>query len=113
MRLLLLIAFFAIVNTANAQLPNEKFGKPSSMEWEYNGWGDAVNADAIILCKTMKATYQISDQVANFNRNSSEISSDNISDFGKNDIDESNILVNYVSFIFIPTTIRFSTNCPI
>ena len=95
MRLLLLIAFLALINTANAQLPNEKFGKPSSMEWEYNGWGDAVNADAIILCKTMKATYQISDQVANFNRNSSEISSDNISDFGKNDIDDSNILVNY------------------
>jgi hypothetical protein len=38
---------------ANAQLPNEKFGKPSSMEWEFNGWGEAVNADAIILCKTM------------------------------------------------------------
>ena len=33
--------------------------------------------------------------MANFNRNSSEISSDNISDFGKNDIDDSNILVNY------------------
>ena len=57
--------------------------------------GRRFNADAIILCKTMKATYQISDQVANFNRNSSEISSDNISDFGKNDIDDSNILVNY------------------
>ena len=95
MRLLLLIAFFAFVNTANAQLPNEKFGKPSTMEWEFNGWGDALNADAVVLCKTMKATYQISDQVANFNRNSSEVSSDNLSDFGKNQIDDGNILVNY------------------
>jgi hypothetical protein len=95
MKLLLIIAFFAFVNTAKAQLPNEKFGKPSSMEWEYNGWGEAINADAIILCKKMKVTYQISDQVANFNKNSSEISSDNISDFGKNQIDDGNILVKY------------------
>lgn len=89
------MAFLAFVNTANAQLPNEKFGKPSSQEWEFSGWGDGFDADAVILCKTMKATYQISDQVANFNRNSSDVSSDNISDFGKNNIDDSNILVNY------------------
>ncbi len=95
MKLLLIIAFFAFVNTANAQLPNEKFGKPSSQEWEFSGWGDGFDADAVILCKTMKATYQISDQVANFNRNSSDVSSDNISDFGKNQIDEGNILIKY------------------
>ena len=95
MRLLLLIAFFAFVNTANAQLPNEKFGKPSSQEWEFSGWGDGFDADAVILCKTMKVTYQISDQVDSFNRNSSEVSSDNLSDFGKNQIDDSSILVNY------------------
>jgi hypothetical protein len=89
------MAFFAFVNTANAQLPNEKFGKPSSQEWEFSGWGDGFDADAVILCKTMKATYQISDQVANFNRNSSDVSSDNISDFGKNQIDEGNILIKY------------------
>lgn len=95
MRLLLLIAFFAFVNTADAQLPNEKFGKPSSQEWEFSGWGDGFDADAVILCKTMKVTYQISDQVDSFNRNSSEVSSDNLSDFGKNQIDDSSILVNY------------------
>ena len=80
---------------ANAQLPNEKFGKPSSMEWEFQGWGDAVNADAIILCKTMKASYQISDQLFNNNQSYTEISFDNLADLGKNIIDDSNILVNY------------------
>lgn len=94
-KLLLPVALFACVSTANAQLPNEKFGKPSSMEWEFNGWGDAINADAVILCKTMKATYQISDQVDSYNENSMEISADNLSDFGNNDIDESGILVKY------------------
>ena len=94
-KIILLTALLACGSSTYAQLPNEKFGKPSSMEWEFNGWGEAVNADAIILCKTMKVTYQISDQVDNYNRNSSDVSSDNISDFGKNMIDDSNVLVKY------------------
>ena len=48
-RKLLLPALLAFVTMANAQLPNEKFGKPSKLEWEFVGWGDAVDADAIIL----------------------------------------------------------------
>lgn len=94
-KLLLLVALFACVSTTKAQLPNEKFGKPSNMEWDFVGWGNAVNADAIILCKTMKATYQLSDQLSNFNSSNSEIGYDNLGDFGKNDIDDSNILVKY------------------
>jgi len=94
-KLLLLIALFACGTVANAQLPNEKFGKPSNMEWEFAGWGDAVNADAIILCKTMKVSYQLSDQLFNSNQSYNEIGFDNIQDFGKNEIDDSNILVNY------------------
>lgn len=94
-KLFLLAAFFTCVNMADAQLPNEKFGKPSSMEWDFVGWGDATNADAIILCKTMKVTYQISDQVFNNNRADTDLSSANIDDFGKNQIDLENILVKY------------------
>ena len=94
-KLLLLVAFFACGSMANAQLPNEKFGKPSNQEWEFIGWGDAIHADAIILCKTMKVTYHLSDQVANNNLSSSEVGFENIDDFGKNQIDDSNILVNY------------------
>ena len=94
-KLLLMVAFFASVSTVNAQLPNEKFGKPSNMEWDYVGWGEAVNANAIILCKTMKVTYQLSDQVANYNQSGSEVGYENIDDFSKNQIDDSNILVNY------------------
>lgn len=93
-RLLLLIGFLASGSMANAQLPNEKFGKPSTMEWDFNGWGDAIGADAIILCKTMKVTYQLSDQVFT-SQAYTDISFDNLQDFGKNDIDESSILVKY------------------
>ena len=95
LKLLFFIAFFVCGNIVNAQLPNEKFGKPSNMEWEFNGWGDAVNADAIILCKTMTVTYQLSDQVSNFDESDGEIGYDNLTNFGKNQIDDSNILVKY------------------
>lgn len=94
-KLLLFVSFLAFVNTAKAQFPNEKFGKPSSMEWEFIGWRAALDFDAVVLCKTMKATYKLTDQVANYNQSSSDISADNFTDFGKNQIDESNIVVKY------------------
>ena len=93
-KLLLLVALFVCVSMASAQLPNEKFGKPSSLEWDFVGWGDALDADAIILCKTMNVTYQLSDQVFN-NSQDTDISFDNLSDFGKNEIDMSSVLVRY------------------
>ena len=95
LRILLLVAFIACGSVANAQLPNEKFGKPSNLEWDFVGWGDALDADAIILCKTMKAWYQLTDQVENYNQSSTDIGSGNFTDFGKNNIDEGNILVKY------------------
>ena len=64
-RILFFLAFFAYGNMAFAQLPNEKFGKPSNLEWDFAGWGDAIDDDAVILCKTMKVTYQLSSQVSN------------------------------------------------
>ena len=65
LKICLLFAFITCGNMAYAQLPNEKFGKPSNLEWEYKGWGDAIDADAIILCKTMKVTYELTDQFGN------------------------------------------------
>ena len=83
-KLLWLVLFLACWSQAEAQLPNEKFGKPSSMEWDFVGWGNAVNADAIILCKTMKVSYQLSDQVFNYNQAGNEINLDNILEFSPN-----------------------------
>ena len=84
---------------AVAQLPNEKFGKPSKMEWEFVGWGDATRADAIVLCKTMKAIYQLSDRLTNSNQSYTEITYDNLPDFGKNELDESSTLVKYECYL--------------
>ena len=94
-RPLLLLALLAFAAPCCAQLPNEKFGKPSAMEWDFVGWGEAANADAIVLCKTMKVTYRLSDQVFNASQSNDELGYDNLQDFGKNDIDNSNIVVKY------------------
>ena len=95
LRICLLFAFITCGSFANAQLPNEKFGKPSDLEWEYKGWGDAIDADAIVLCKTMKVTYELTDQFGSMTENVTELNADNMQFLGNNRIDESGIIVNY------------------
>ncbi|MBQ7495571.1 MAG: DUF3857 domain-containing protein [Bacteroidaceae bacterium] len=94
LKTLLPVLALVLGSVAKAQLPNEKFGKPSSMEWDFIGWREATDADAVILFKSMKVTYQLTDQVSN-NSQDTGIDIDNLQDFGKNQIDESNILVRY------------------
>ena len=95
LKICLLFAFITCGNMAYAQLPNEKFGKPTNLEWEYKGWGDAIDADAIILCKTMKVTYELTDQFGSMTENVTELNADNMQFLGNNRIDESGIIVNY------------------
>ena len=94
-KICLLFALAACGSTAYAQLPNEKFGKPSNLEWEYKGWGDAIDADAIVLCKTMNVTYELTDQFGSMTENVTELNMDNMQFLGNNRIDESGIIVNY------------------
>ena len=95
LRICFLFALVACGSMAYAQLPNEKFGKPSDLEWEYKGWGDAIDADAIVLCKTMKVTYELTDQFGSMTENVTELNADNMQFLGNNRIDESGIIVNY------------------
>ena len=95
LRICFLFALVACGSIVKAQLPNEKFGKPSDLEWEYKGWGDAIDADAIVLCKTMKVTYELTDQFGSMTENVTELNADNMQFLGNNRIDESGIIVNY------------------
>lgn len=42
-----------------SQDANLKWGKPSQVEWSLQAWGEAPDAEAIILCKTVNVTYEI------------------------------------------------------
>lgn len=94
-KICLLFALAACGSITYAQLPNEKFGKPSNLEWDYKGWGDAIDADAIVLCKTMNVTYELTDQFGSLTENVTELNMDNMQFLGNNRIDESGIIVNY------------------
>ncbi len=94
-KICLLFALAACGSIAYAQLPNEKFGKPSNLEWDYKGWSDAIDADAIVLCKTMNVTYELTDQFGSLTENVTELNMDNMQFLGNNRIDESGIIVNY------------------
>ena len=91
----LVLALLACGNEIYAQLPNEKFGKPSNLEWDYQGWGNASNADAIILCKTMTVTYEINEQFGNMAEGVNDLNTESLQFLGNNRIDDSGILVNY------------------
>ena len=108
-RNLLRICFlFAIVtcgSIAKAQLPNEKFGKPSNLEWKYKGWGDAialVNSKSLSHYRDTKilelGAYpgnKLTDQFGSMTENVTELNMENMQFLGNNRIDESGIIVNY------------------
>lgn len=90
-----MLAFLACGTMAMAQLPNVKFGKPSDMEWQYTGWKEAQGADAIVLCKTMDVTYELSDGFGSMVNGEGELGSDNMQVLGKNGVSMEGILVNF------------------
>jgi len=85
-KIALMVAFLACGSMAMAQLPNEKFGKPSDMEWEYVGWKEALGADAIVLCKTMTVSYELSDGFGSMVNGDADLNSDNMQILGTNGV---------------------------
>lgn len=57
-RILFLITLFCGFSmTTMAQ--NTKFGKPSQQEWDMQAWGEAPDAEAVIMCKTVEVAYNL------------------------------------------------------
>ena len=77
---LAIVCFYG--NVANAQ--NLKFGKPSQLEWSMVGWSEAPDAEAVVLCKTLKVNYELSGDYKNYDSTQSELSMDNYANSGIN-----------------------------
>lgn len=71
-----------VSNSAEAQ--NTKFGKPSQYDWSMVGWSEAPDAEAIVLCKTLKINYELAGDYAAYDNSQSEISVDNVANSGIN-----------------------------
>ena len=94
-KLVLLVAFLICGSLANAQLPNEKFGKPSKQEWEFTGWDEAPDADAVVLCKTMTVSYRLPNQLYVIGQENGDALPDDSPDFGTSQNYEDGIMVDY------------------
>lgn len=55
-----LILALLCIASINANAQNLKFGKPTQQEWDMVAWGEAPDAEAIVLCKTLKVNYALS-----------------------------------------------------
>lgn len=75
---------------------NTKFGKPSQYDWSMVGWSEAPDAEAIVLCKTLKVNYELSGDYKVYDSTQSELSTDNFANSGFNRfINEGNTTMVY------------------
>ena len=79
---------------AQAQNPNTKWGKPSQTEWSLQAWGEAPDAEAVVLNRTMNVNYQISRQFAAVSDVNTELTISSIEFMGSNN-ENSNVTVTY------------------
>lgn len=93
--LFLLFACLSLAFAANteAQNANTKWGKPSQTEWSLQAWGEAPDAEAVVLNKTMELTYKISRQFQSYSNAETGISLSNIDGIGSSE--NRNILALY------------------
>lgn len=92
----ILFACFAmtVCNEAIAQNPNLKWGKPSQTEWSLQAWGEAPDAEAVILNKTMNVNYKISRSFQSYTETGvSELSLSSIENLGSNE--NQSVVVTY------------------
>ncbi len=71
-----------IVLMASAQ--NTKFGKPSQQDWDMQAWGEAPDAEAVILCKMLEISYNLQGAFSQYDSSNPDLSADNVSTAGVN-----------------------------
>lgn len=85
MKYYLFFACLFLISLGHAQNPNTKWGKPSQMEWDLQAWGEAPNAEAVVLNRTMDVTYEITSQFMPYSNMNTELSLSSIASLGTND----------------------------
>lgn len=92
----LFLVLVAICSVSLSSAQNLKFGKPSQMDWTMVGWSEAPDAEAVVLCKTLKTTYELVGSYSAYDNSTSELSMDNYANSGMNKfINEGNTTMTY------------------
>ena len=75
---------------------NLKFGKPSQLDWSMVGWSETPDAEAVVLCKTLKVSYELTGSFTSYDQSTSEVSLDSYANSGMNKyIEEGNTTMTY------------------
>lgn len=85
MKYYLMIACLFLITLGHAQSPNTKWGKPSQTEWDLQAWGEAPDAEAAVLYRTMDVAYKITRQFSSYSDTNTELDMSTISNLGTND----------------------------
>lgn len=64
---------------------NHKWGKPSQLEWSLQAWGEAPDAEAAVLYKTMTVTYQVNRSFASYSDANTLLNTSSIEHLGTNE----------------------------
>lgn len=62
------------MGNVNVMAQNLKFGKPSQADWDFTAWKQTPDAEAVVLCKTMKAEYRLAGDANMYSASSPNLS---------------------------------------
>lgn len=84
LRILFISLLVTMSLSVYAQEPNLKWGKPSPVEWSLQAWGEAPDAEAIILCKTVNVTYEIRRGFTSYSSLNEDLGTTGVANIGTN-----------------------------
>lgn len=74
---------------------NLKFGKPSQFDWDMVGWGEAPDAPAVVLCKTLNLEYKVTGEFRSYDSSSTDFDTDHVSPLGSMGLSRENTTMLY------------------
>lgn len=100
MKKLLLLSIYTLFALAlspvtNAQKVNQKMGKPSDEEWAFAKYEKAPDAEAVVLYKSMAATYTLGRSFSTYTGSFETLDVSNVSYLGTNGLSFAGSSVNY------------------
>lgn len=96
MKKVLILCATLVWGTMLCNAQNLKFGKPSQLEWSMVAWGEAPDAEALVLCKTVEVNYEMMGDFKAYDSSTSEISLSSYANSGTNSyVSQDRINVTY------------------
>lgn len=74
---------------------NVKFGKPTQYDWDMVGWGEALDAPAVVLCKLLNLEYKVGGEFKSYDSGSSDFDTEHVSSLGSMGLSRENTTMLY------------------